>query len=80
VRLQQQEEVKSMQKIREKVRDVYAGVIRGAVVRETGQGMVEYALILFLVSIAAILVLKAVGANVTGVFGQIRDALPGAGT
>jgi pilus assembly protein Flp/PilA len=67
-----------MQKIREKVRDVYAGVIRGAIVRETGQGMVEYALILFLVSIAAILVLKAVGTNVTGVFTTIKNALVGA--
>ncbi len=42
---------------------------------EKGQGMAEYALILVLVSIAAIGVLTALGTNVTAVFGRIAQAL-----
>jgi Flp pilus assembly pilin Flp len=37
--------------------------------------MVEYALILFLISIAAILVLPAIGVHVTDVFTAVNDAL-----
>jgi Flp pilus assembly pilin Flp len=40
-----------------------------------GQGLVEYALIIFLVSIAAILTLTALGAQVNAVFAQITAAL-----
>lgn len=43
--------------------------------REEGQGMVEYALILVLVSVVAILALTAIGTNVNTVFETIRDAL-----
>lgn len=43
--------------------------------REEGQGMVEYALILALVSIAAIVVLPGLGAAVTGVFTDVTTAL-----
>jgi pilus assembly protein Flp/PilA len=42
---------------------------------EEGQGLVEYALILFLVSIAAIIMLGLIGTNVTSVFDQIQQAL-----
>jgi pilus assembly protein Flp/PilA len=42
---------------------------------EAGQGMVEYALILVLVSIAAIVTLGLVGAQVDVVFTDILDAL-----
>ena len=42
---------------------------------ESGQGMVEYALILVLVSIVAIAMLTLVGTNVTTVFTNIKDAL-----
>jgi pilus assembly protein Flp/PilA len=42
---------------------------------EEGQGMVEYALILVLVSIVAILALTAIGTNVNIVFETVRDAL-----
>jgi Flp pilus assembly pilin Flp len=42
---------------------------------EAGQGMVEYALILFLISIAAILVLPAIGVHVTDGFTAVNDAL-----
>ena len=46
--------------------------------REDGQAMVEYALILALVSIAAIAVLKLIGTDVTAVFTSVDTALQGA--
>jgi pilus assembly protein Flp/PilA len=45
--------------------------------REEGQAMVEYALILALVSIAAIVTLKAVGVEVTSVLTDVKTALTG---
>jgi Flp pilus assembly pilin Flp len=42
---------------------------------EEGQGLVEYALIIFLVSIASILALTALGTTVSGVFTQITGSL-----
>jgi pilus assembly protein Flp/PilA len=47
-----------------------------AIDREEGQGMVEYALILFLVSIIAIGALTAIGTNVKGVLQNVADTLP----
>jgi pilus assembly protein Flp/PilA len=46
--------------------------------REEGQGMVEYALILVLVSIFALVALRTIGTNVNTVFGSINSALTGA--
>ena len=43
--------------------------------REDGQGLVEYALILVLVSIASIAVLGFLGTDIRDVFQQVRDAL-----
>lgn len=43
--------------------------------REEGQSLVEYALILALISVVAIVVLKAIGTNVDAKLGQVRDAL-----
>jgi len=43
--------------------------------REEGQAMVEYALILALVSIAAIAVLPGLGTAVTGIFTSVTSAL-----
>ena len=45
---------------------------------DEGQGMVEYALILVLVSIAAILTLDAIGGTVDVVFTDTEEALSGA--
>ena len=46
--------------------------------REEGQGLVEYALILVLVSIVAIGALAAIGTNVTNVLQTIADTLSNA--
>jgi pilus assembly protein Flp/PilA len=43
--------------------------------REEGQGLVEYALILVLVSIASIVALGLLGTTISDVFGNITDAL-----
>ncbi len=45
--------------------------------REEGQGLVEYALILVLISVVVILILTAVGDQLQVVFEQIRVALGG---
>jgi len=44
---------------------------------EEGQGLVEYALIIFLVSIVVIIALTALGGRVTGIFEQIFADLGG---
>jgi pilus assembly protein Flp/PilA len=46
--------------------------------REEGQAMVEYALILALVTVVAITTLEAVGTSVNDVFSNINSALQGA--
>jgi Flp pilus assembly pilin Flp len=42
---------------------------------EEGQGLVEYALIIFLVSIATMITLGVLGVTIDGVFNQINTAL-----
>jgi pilus assembly protein Flp/PilA len=48
--------------------------------REDGQAMVEYALILALISIIAIAVLRSVGVSVKSLFGRVDSALSAAQT
>ena len=43
--------------------------------REEGQGLVEYALIIFLISIVAIVVMGLVGGQIIAVFSEIVAAL-----
>lgn len=42
---------------------------------ESGQGMVEYALIIALVSIVAIVILATLGGTIQDIFGEADDAL-----
>ncbi len=60
------------------MRDLMIRVAAALRSREEGQAMVEYALILALVSVVALGTLTAIGTNVDSIFGQIRDALAGA--
>ena len=46
--------------------------------REEGQALVEYALILGLVSVVAIAVLGVVGGDITQILGKVTDALTSA--
>jgi len=46
-------------------------------VREKGQGLVEYALILVLIAVVVIVILSLVGTRVSTVFSQIASALQG---
>jgi pilus assembly protein Flp/PilA len=45
---------------------------------EDGQAMVEYALIVGLVSVIAIVALTAIGVDVNTLFGKVKTALDGA--
>jgi pilus assembly protein Flp/PilA len=53
--------------------------IRERAEREEGQAMVEYALILALISIVSILVLQALGLDIKGVFKTVETAVSGTG-
>ena len=46
---------------------------------EKGQGLIEYALIVLLISIVVIITLNALGVQVDAVFQNITDVLGGAG-
>lgn len=47
---------------------------------ESGATMVEYAILVALISIAAIVIITAVGQQVKQAFQEVKDALPAAGT
>jgi pilus assembly protein Flp/PilA len=42
---------------------------------EEGQGLIEYALILSLIAVAAIVIMTAVGGSITGIFSSVSGAL-----
>jgi pilus assembly protein Flp/PilA len=48
--------------------------------REEGQAMIEYALILALISVVTIVVLRLIGVSVTGLFTTVNSALSAAQT
>lgn len=60
------------------MRDLMIRVAAALRSREEGQAMVEYALILGLVSVVAIAALTAIGTNVNTIFESIRDSLASA--
>ncbi len=43
--------------------------------KEKGQGLVEYALILVLIAVVVIVILRALGGQVTNIFGSISEGL-----
>ncbi len=45
-----------------------------------GQGMVEYGLILVLISVVAIVAMRALGVSITGVFNDVNGELGGGGS
>ena len=53
--------------------------IKNFIREEEGQGLVEYGIIVGLVSVAAIVVLTTMGTDLGGVFGQVNTTLEGAG-
>lgn len=53
--------------------------LKACLTDESGQGMVEYALIIALIAIVVIGVISALGGSITNVFQSIVDALPGVG-
>lgn len=55
-----------------RVQNAVAGVRE----REEGQALVEYALILALVSLAAVVALTTLGGKINGVFNSINSQLP----
>ena len=61
-----------MEKLQQKLLDCYVRIHN-----EDGQGMVEYALILFLISIVAIVFLTQIGLDVSDVYNDVEDALGG---
>jgi pilus assembly protein Flp/PilA len=52
--------------------------LRARLDREEGQALVEYALILGLVSVVAIALLSAVGTDITKILASVTDALESA--
>ena len=59
------------------LRTFYAA-LHARTAREEGQALVEYALILGLVSVVAIALLTAVGGNITQLLARVTDALQSA--
>ena len=59
------------------IRTFYAA-LHARTAREEGQALVEYALILGLVSVVAIALLTAVGGNITQLLARVTDALSSA--
>ena len=56
----------------EAVKNLFDRIVR----EEDGQGMIEYALLAALLSIAAIAIILALGPQISGVFSDVQTALP----
>lgn len=51
--------------------------LRARLERQEGQALVEYALILALIAVVSIIVLTALGKNVSSIFGSVNSQLSG---
>ena len=54
-----------------------ASRLRAALMREEGQGMTEYALILILIGIVVVLMLGVLGHQVSNAYSNVASSLPG---
>jgi pilus assembly protein Flp/PilA len=52
-------------------------MLRSFFLREEGQSLVEYALVLVLIATAAIGILTVLGTNISEIFQRITDQMPG---
>jgi pilus assembly protein Flp/PilA len=62
------------------VHDTAYGLLRSRLEAEDGQAIVEYALIVGLISVVAIAALGAVGVDITTLFTRVSSALSGVET
>jgi Flp pilus assembly pilin Flp len=62
----------------QEIRDRFAAHLARSYEGEEGQALVEYALILGLVSVVAIALLSAVGTDITALLARVTDALASA--
>jgi pilus assembly protein Flp/PilA len=55
--------------------DMYLAYIRARLARQEGQALVEYALIVSLIAVAAIAALTFLGSGISGIFSDIGSAI-----
>ena len=55
--------------------NIRGNIVRKLLIRQEGQGLVEYALILVLISVATIAVMTTVGTDIVAVFNSIIAGL-----
>jgi pilus assembly protein Flp/PilA len=53
----------------------WSAAVRQRLVRQEGQALIEYALILGLIAVLTVGVLQAIGANVSGLLNQISSSM-----
>ena len=68
-----------MDRLNMEILRVYAAV-QARIEREEGQALVEYALILALIAIVSIVVLQAMGLNISRVFNKVNTQLSAVAT
>jgi pilus assembly protein Flp/PilA len=49
--------------------------LRPRILEDSGQGMIEYAVIVALISVAGLAVIVLIGPNITDIFRQVHEAL-----
>lgn len=54
---------------------MYADYLKALLSSKKGQGMVEYGLIISLIAVAVIVVLGALGGNLSGFFGSVSNKI-----